>query len=194
MGRNHGDRYFEPLWTEIERLAIPLATHDGYGSLLPTFGEDRYQLTAERRAVCHAFEGMAVLMSLIFGGVFERHPRLQVAVLEAGAGWIPFWCERLDSHAETFCFELRHLSARPTEYVKRCCYASVDPDERSARHAIDFLGGATRLLFSCDYPHVDGKWPVAVRELLANDALSADEKRMILWDNPARLYGIGTAQ
>ena len=33
---------------------------------------------------------------LVFGGVFERHPRLRVVCVEADAGWAPHFSYRMD--------------------------------------------------------------------------------------------------
>jgi predicted TIM-barrel fold metal-dependent hydrolase len=49
------------------------------------------------------------------------------------------------------------------------------------------------LIMATDYPHPDAvdKFPGrTVGDLTANPEVSAETKRKILWDNPARLYGI----
>ena len=35
---------------------------------------------------------------LIFGGVFERHPKLRIVCVEADAGWVPHWMYRMDHY------------------------------------------------------------------------------------------------
>ena len=47
------------------------------------------------------------------------------------------------------------------------------------------------LVFSTDYPHSDSRFPQAVRTFLDLD-ISTRSKEKILWDNSARLYGIGS--
>ena len=39
---------------------------------------------------------MISLASVIAGGVVERFPRLRLAFLEGGIGWVPYWMDRLD--------------------------------------------------------------------------------------------------
>jgi predicted TIM-barrel fold metal-dependent hydrolase len=49
------------------------------------------------------------------------------------------------------------------------------------------------LIMATDYPHPDAveKFPDrTVGDLTKNTHISAETKRKILWDNPARLYGI----
>ena len=37
-----------------------------------------------------------IIGTLIFGGVFERHPELRAVCVEADAGWVPHWMYRAD--------------------------------------------------------------------------------------------------
>ena len=39
----------------------------------------------------HPMEQMGAVYGLTVGGIFERHPGLRVAILEAGATWLPYW-------------------------------------------------------------------------------------------------------
>jgi predicted TIM-barrel fold metal-dependent hydrolase len=49
--------------------------------------------------------------------------------------------------------------------------------------------GADYFVVSSDYPHSDGAFPDAMKEFFGM-ALNAEQRRKILWDNCARLYGI----
>ena len=78
---------------------------------------------------------------------------------------------------------------KPSEYFKRQCWISIEPDEAPARYTIAEFG-CDQLVFSTDYPHGDSKYPHAVESFLEL-TLSDDNKRKILWDNCARFYGAG---
>src|SRR5206468_3561115 len=41
-----------------------------------------------------------LLAMLVYGGVFERHPRLRVVCVEADASWAPHWMHRMDHYYE----------------------------------------------------------------------------------------------
>ena len=41
-----------------------------------------------------------IIGMFVFGGVFERHPRLKLVCVEADAGWVPHFMYRMD-HAWT---------------------------------------------------------------------------------------------
>lgn len=186
---DHGD--FDALYAEIERLAVPLATHEGAGVHLEQFGRDRYDKLFKLHMVCHAIENMGGCMDLIVGGVLERHPRLRCVFLESGAGWAPWWLERMDEHFEGYFGprEAAYLTMKPSAYFKRQCFISAEVDERGTKYVVDAFGEDCLVLGS-DYPHGDGKFPHAIREFVAVDTLSPEVKRKTLWDNPARLYGI----
>jgi uncharacterized protein len=49
--------------------------------------------------------------------------------------------------------------------------------------------GAGYFVVSSDYPHADGAFPEAIQQFLSLP-LDAEQRRKILWDNCARLYGI----
>jgi predicted TIM-barrel fold metal-dependent hydrolase len=49
--------------------------------------------------------------------------------------------------------------------------------------------GADKLLYASDYPHWDSSWPNTVKTFLAREDLSDADKRLILGENPQRLYG-----
>jgi predicted TIM-barrel fold metal-dependent hydrolase len=57
-------------------------------------------------------------------------------------------------------------------------------------HAVNDLG-AEYFVVSSDYPHSDGAFPEAMAQFLGLP-LDGEQRRKILWDNCARLYGIPT--
>ena len=80
----------------------------------------------------------------------------------------------------------------PSEYFKRQCYIALDVDEEPAVDVINKMG-AEYFVVSSDYPHGDGAFPEAIQQFLGLP-LNAEQRRKILWDNCARLYGIATPE
>jgi uncharacterized protein len=78
---------------------------------------------------------------------------------------------------------------RPSEYFRRNCWVSVDPDEDVVRHALPSMGD-DNIVISTDWPHDDSAYPRAVETFLGLEGVSETTKRKILWDNCARLYGL----
>ena len=74
-------------------------------------------------------------MSMIWGGVCERHPKLRVGFLESGGGWIAPWLDRMDRHFDDKGFNDSGLKMRPSELFQRNCWISFEPVEGIDRRA-----------------------------------------------------------
>jgi predicted TIM-barrel fold metal-dependent hydrolase len=189
-GRAWYDPAYEPIWAEAESLGVPVAFHGiqmAYQEHLGRRFMDNFVLA---HAVAHPLEQMMALGSLLTGGVFERHPRLKAAFLEGSCSWVPWWLWTLDERVEKFQDDERfHLSLRPSEYFRRNCWVSVDPDEDVVRHALPSMGD-DNIVISTDWPHDDSAYPRAIETFLGLEGVSESTKRKILWDNCARLYGL----
>ncbi len=188
-GKTWHDQYYEPLWDALEELDIPIGFHEATASRSRNTGEQFEPNFGLRRIYAQPFEQMLGLGSFLGGGILERHPKLKVAFLEANCSWVPWLLWRLDEgyerEGDVFMPE---LTMPPSEYFKRQCWVSVEPDEAPARYLIDELG-SDQIVFSTDYPHADSKYPAAVETFLRLP-LSDEDKRKILWDNCARFYQV----
>ncbi len=191
-GKTWHDPYYEPLWDTLEGLNIPVGFHEASGSRSRQSGEHFEPNFGLRRVYAQPFEQMLGLGSFVAAGILERHPRLKVAFLEANCSWVPWLLWRLDEgyerEGDVFMPE---LAMAPSDYFKRQCYVSVEPDEAPARHVIEELG-SDQIVFSTDYPHGDSRYPAAVESFLKLP-LSDEDKRKILWDNCARFYSVKEA-
>jgi uncharacterized protein len=192
-GRNWYEPDFDDLWSALEELDVPLGFHEAGGSGAPFAGEqfDSFML---RHAYSHPLEQMMALGAICAGGVLERHPRLRVAFLEGNCSWLQWLLWRLDEHWELYG-DLWQRSAGmkmlPSEYFKRQAYVSVDCDETAAKYTIEAMG-SRNIVFSTDFPHSDARYPRSVDTFLEMP-ISDNDKRKILWDNCAALYGLGVA-
>ena len=96
---------------------------------------------------------MSCIAFLLAGGVCERFPEAKFIFLEANGGWLVPWLERLDHHCRKFQWEVPNLSMLPSEYMKRQCWISFDPDEAMLRITAESpLVGADRIIWASDYP------------------------------------------
>src|SRR5919109_1678788 len=148
MGRNWHDPYYEPLWTILEELAVPLGFHEGAGSQLRQVGEQFGANIMLKHVYCHPVEQMLAAGSFCGGGILERHPNLRVAFLEGNCSWVPFLLWRLDEHYEvTFRRPDSPLTMKPSDYFKRQCFVSVEADEDFVKQVIEYMGDDT-IVFS----------------------------------------------
>ena len=187
-GRTLDNPAFEPLWDLLESLDVPLTVHEGTTMNVPQAGE-RYDNYMFRHVISHPHEQQMAVLSLICGGVLERHPKLRAAFLESGAGWIAHWLERMDHHQEYWGHASVSLPMKPSEYLMRQCFIATDPDEAILPGVIDVLGD-DNILFASDYPHSDAIWPGVVAELNDRADISEESKAKIFAENPGRLYGL----
>lgn len=189
-GRLLSDPAYEPFWSECERLDIAVGLHEASHSRLPSAGADRFHTTFALQACSHPMEQMMALLALIEGGVLERHPRLRVGFLESGCGWLPYWLWRLDREYEDLRWEVgERVRMKPSDYFRRQCFISIEPDERYLGDMIDYLG-PDNLIFGSDFPHPDHRVDIVADAVALAERLSPKIVRQILWDNPARFYGL----
>jgi predicted TIM-barrel fold metal-dependent hydrolase len=190
-GRSLDHPDYEPLWVAAEELDVTVSVHEGTTLNVAQSG-DRYETFAWRHACSHPHEQQMGMLSLICGGVLDRHPQLRVVFLESGCGWVPAWLERLDEHTEHWRHATIPLPLEPSEYFARQCFVSTEPDERMLPQVLELLG-EDNIVFASDYPHPDGIFPGVVAALSERDDLSDVAKIKILAQNPARCFGLGEA-
>ena len=184
--RQLSDPVLDPFYAAAERLNIPIAIHS---QPRDAAGTDRFDKFLAIHAVSHPFEQMIAMTQFIFGGVMERYPQLRVGFLESGAGWVPYWMDRLDEEWEKRGdVEAPLCPRRPSEYVKSGrCYFGVECEELTIPDAIRHIGDRC-LLYSSDNPHWDTDWPHSVQKLRGRDDLTEENKRRILCENAAEFY------
>ena len=183
------DPYYEPLWNAIEESNLSLGFHESTGTGRNHIGERMEPNIMLRRVFGQPFEQMLALGSFCGGGVLARHPMLRVAFLEANCSWLPWLLWRLDEGWEREGdVWAKDLTMKPSDYFKRQCVVSVEPDEATIKQVIEYMGG-NHVVFSTDYPHGDSKYPEAVNSFF-NLPITDENKRKILWDNCATYYAM----
>jgi predicted TIM-barrel fold metal-dependent hydrolase len=88
------NRHFYPIWQACEAEDLPVCFHGGVAR--PPYGVGTFEMSNNlflQHAAVNPFETMRAIGALIGGGVLEKFPRLRVAFLEAGVGWLPYWMD-----------------------------------------------------------------------------------------------------
>ncbi len=172
----------------LEELDIPLLLHEGRGGL-QHFAGDRFDTWYATHVVSHPFEMMLALLGLIVEGVFDRHPRLRVGILESGTGWLPWWLHRMDEHHEQFGRQERpDLRMRPSEYFAEHCVIASDSDDDFAASTVAAVG-ADHVAWSSDFPHLEARWPDGVEIFDTRARFDGQTRASVMWRTPCRLYG-----
>jgi predicted TIM-barrel fold metal-dependent hydrolase len=183
------------LWSAAEELGIPVSLHIGAGKALMHKLADPADahLPGVREAYISTVP-MTInehIATLIYGGVFERHPELRVVIAESGIGWLPYYLERMESVFDRHRHYLKsQLTRHPTEVFQKHMFATFQEDHSGLRLR-DVLGVDT-LMWASDYPHTDTTWPDSrkVVERYFAEVPPVDRRR-ILADNCVALYGLG---
>src|SRR5436309_623980 len=181
---------YERFWERAAALGVPVTVHEGRSDGIPTLGRDRFENPAMLHVLSHPFEQMAACAGLILTGLLERHPTLRVAFLESGSAWLPYWLDRMDGHLETWGKLLPAVRMKPSEYFKRQCVISTDPEDGALEATVRLVGDDCGV-WASDYPHPDAHFPGAVSESVKKMAGVPEASRhKIFATNALRLYNL----
>jgi uncharacterized protein len=184
------DPAYDRLFSFLEEADAPIAVHPGLNGVVP-FDDLGHRFDDDFTAM-HALhfpaEQMANVTDFVAFGILERHPKLRVAFLECGAGWVPYYLHRLDEHLEVFGYPNAELTMKPSEYFRRQCFVSVEEVEPGLDQVLAAYPDS--VVFASDYPHADGIFPGATKELVETDQLDDAARARILHDNAVRLYAL----
>ncbi len=179
--------YDDPIWDAAVDIGLPLSFHI---LTTPSDWGGRVRGPFMNHAVAIIRANQDIMGMLVFGGVFERHPRLRIVCVEADAGWVPHWTYRMDHYYERHRYmRAGTLSRRPSEIFREHIYLTFQ-DDWAAFHTVH-LQNPERLMWGNDFPHSDSTWPRSQEVLREHTAhLPAATRDLILHDNVARLYGL----
>jgi predicted TIM-barrel fold metal-dependent hydrolase len=183
-----GHARFDVVYAEAERLGVALAAHAS-GTDATTTGPEPFPKFIQAHTVSHMFGIMRQFTSTMFEGVFERFPRLRMAFLEAGVGWLPYFVQRMDEEFEKRGHvEAKALRKKPSEYVRSGnLYFSCEADEVLLPQAIAYLG-AEQIMYASDFPHWDHSYPTSLKELVDRADVTDAQRQLIFSANPRRFY------
>jgi|TARA_B110000263_G_scaffold245413_2_gene254961 predicted TIM-barrel fold metal-dependent hydrolase len=185
---------FDPYWEIVEESGVLVVVHasdSGYtryfnewegasGETLP-FAEPQLfsaSLRGQHRDIQDA------VTALITHGVCWRFPKVKIALIENGAGWVPGLLDHLD-HAYN---NMPHLyPMKPSDTFKRNFWMHPFHEE-DPRGLVDLLG-ADHVIFGSDFPHVEGLAdPISYVDEISD--LPDEDIRKIMGGNMMNLLGI----
>jgi predicted TIM-barrel fold metal-dependent hydrolase len=189
---------FDPIWSALEDTDLPLCSHAAI-SLTSNFG---FNYAGVPHPGCAGPLSRAIMISfcqgildhMVWGGVFERHPRLRVVFTEEGSGWIPGKLAQMD-YTYTGSYMRQDIKSvikhSPSEYFQRQCWIGsslLATSEVEARYLI----GVDKMMVGTDYPHFEGSWNGGnidyLQATFGPAHVPVEEARMMLGETIAKVY------
>jgi aminocarboxymuconate-semialdehyde decarboxylase len=145
-GMNLDDRSLDPFWAEAERLGAAIFVHPW-----EMMGAERTTRYFQQWLVGMPAETTLSMTSMIFGGVFDRFPRLRVMFSHAG-GSFPFTLGRISHgfHARPDLCAINGVKD-PASYVGRFWVDSITHNADALRYLLALMG-PEKIAYGTDYP------------------------------------------
>ena len=161
QGYNRPD--YEPLWAAAQDLQMPLGLH--IATNRPGAGQE-FAAGADNLSpefICNADHWVRQsLARIIFNGVFQRYPKLQIGSVEMELSWIPHFLDRLDyTYTQRVPREEWWGNYKgdllPSEYFHQNIFCGFQEDGLGIK--LRDIIGVDNLMWGSDYPHVESTFP-----------------------------------
>jgi predicted TIM-barrel fold metal-dependent hydrolase len=188
--RRYDQPEYERFWSAAEALGMPISLHTATRRQGKIRGAGEKTLRDASSRATKAFYPALSMCDMIFSGVFERHPRLILAIVEFELAWAPYVLAAMD-----YTYRERHEEAicrfkdgrRPSDFFHANVVLSFQEDAIGIR--LRDVIGVDNMMWGSDYPHSESTFPRS-RKILA-DILAGvpdDEQAKIVGANTARVY------
>ena len=188
-GRSYDKPEYEPLWAVAQDLAMPLSLH---AATIRAGAAPNLDFTPAI-SVNLDYWVRTSIANLIFSGVFERYPDLQVGSVEQDLAWAPYFLQQIDYRYTQAMRELmKHRfkgDVLPSDFFHNNVFLGFQEDALGIRdrHII----GVDQLQWGSDYPHPESTFPRS-RQILEEilSGCTEEEKAKIAGGNSARVYNL----
>ena len=181
-GTGLDEAVYMPLWEKANELGTVIYIHPAHP--LGVEAMEKYWLMP---LVGFLMDTTLAAGKLVFSGIVERFPRITWVLTHMG-GAVPYLAERMDRGYEAFAECRASITQKPSAYLKRFYYDTVNFDNAAQRLAIEFAG-VDRIVAGSDYPHQIGSIPKMLASIRSLE-LTDGERAKILGGNAARLLGL----
>ena len=192
----YGDPIYDPFWAAVSEAGAPVTLHilNGRGKWnlndIPSQTPEEDYRNAEGWMSIFQEIQPVLANDFIFGGIFQRHPKLKIICSEFEISWIPGFMSRLDQIEEMRSrLKVPKLKLRASEYMRTQVWHGFIGDT-AAEHAIPYIG-ADRILWGSDFPHVRAiglETESALQELIGN--LPPSDQKLVVGGNAAKLFNL----
>lgn len=183
--RSYTDPEFDKLWETVSELDITLTMH--LGGRVPRFGNKQHFLPDLVMSKTAMAEPVAIF---VYGCIFQRFPKLRLAIVESGVGWLSWMAEYMDRTWERQRFWTENkLEEKPSYYMDQNVYASFIHDRVGILNR-DIPGGKN-IMWSSDYPHSETTFPNSLNVIERDFAgIPEADVNEIVCERAKRLYKV----
>jgi len=175
--RELSDRSFFPVYERIADLRLPIFLHP------MMINNERLMQYYLINLLGNPFETAIAAAHLIFGGVMDAFPELEVSLPHAG-GVLPILRGRLDRGFE-IRGECKVIPRPPSEYLRRFTYDTISYSAPIMDYLVELVG-AERIMMGSDYCF-DIAYNDPVKVVKGMKSVNDRQRQQILWGNAARL-------
>ena len=170
------DPSFFPVYERIAELGLPIFLHP------MMINNERLKQFYLINLCGNPFDTAIAASHLIFGGVLDAFPTLEVSLPHAG-GVLPILRGRLDRgfHVRSEC---KTIPRTPSEYLKRFSYDTISYNEELMGDLIKLVG-IDRIMMGSDFCF-DIAYEEPVKFVNGMKSLDDVQREKILWGNAAR--------
>ena len=189
---SHYDRF----WAAAQDLSAPISLHTIGGRKWESnrHSQNRKGESYGRSVNRKLMDAVDALYEMIFSGILERFPKLNIVIVENEIGWIPFVLHQWDEYYRRFHKDdPPPIRMKPSDYFTRQIYATFIKDPAGG-HNLEWWG-ADNCMWSNDYPHSTSTWPNS-RDIIERDLgrLTPESRIKLLCTNVAKLYDMEVPQ
>ena len=183
-GRELSDPSLFPVYAKCEALNLPILLHPDQAAAV--MGATRLRSFYLTNLLGNPFDTAIAASNLVFGGVMDRFPRLNIVLPHAG-GAMPYLAGRLQ-HGQRVRPELQGVAAKPfMEYLRRFYYDTITHAPSLLGALIDLVG-VDRVMLGSDYCFDMGY--ERPREIIEALKLTPADRDAIFSGNAARVLGL----
>ena len=138
MKEHLGQPMYWPIYEQLEKFNVPLLVHNSrQGPPAKSVSTPSYfAILLDGR-----LKVSPDCAALVYGGVPERFPKLRIAFLECGRGWVPYWMDRMDEEWEKRKAEAPLLKKKPSEYITAGnWFFAAEPEESTVPFCLEKIG------------------------------------------------------
>ncbi len=184
--RSYIDPEFDKLWETVTELDISLTMH--LGGRVPRFGNKQHFLPDLVMSKTAMAEPVAIM---IYGALFQRFPKLRLAIVESGVGWMSWMAEYMDRTWERQRYWTDSpLKEKPSVFMDRNVYGSFIHDRVGILNRN--IPGGKNIMWSSDYPHSETTFPNSLSVIERDfEGIPEADINEIVCERAKRFYKVG---